>query len=165
MQKIEPPDSHFLSAAIGWLELGNAGEARVELASLSEGVQRHPAVLETYWQVHAQCGEWERALQVARDLLTVDPANCSGWIHQAYALRRAPGGGLEAAQLALRPARDKFPSEFIVPYNLACYAAQLGNMDEAWERLQQAMALAGKKMIKTMALADADLEQLWPRLI
>ena len=164
MQPIEPPDSHFLSAAIGWLELGNAVEARAELAALSAAVQRHPAVLETYWQVHAQCGEWDQALRVAGDLLEIQPGNCTGWVHRAYALRRVRGGGIEAAEQALQPALDKFPDEFIVPYNLACYAAQMGRLDEAWARLSQAMAIGGTTTIKTMALADLDLEKLWPRL-
>ena len=69
------------------------------------------------------------------------------------------------AWAALRPAFEKFPTEEIVPYNLACYAAQFGRLEEAWEWLHKAMAAAGDiKLIKDRALADADLKPLWERI-
>ena len=49
MQKLEPPDTYYLSAAVGWLELGNPGEARAELVQISSRQQEHPDVLEVRW--------------------------------------------------------------------------------------------------------------------
>ena len=49
MQKLEPPDTHCFSAAIGWLELGNLAEAKAELAQISPAQQEHPDVLEARW--------------------------------------------------------------------------------------------------------------------
>jgi hypothetical protein len=53
----------------------------------------------------------------------------------------------------------------MIPYNLACYAAQFGRLEEAWQWLHKAMAAAGDTQhIKRMALADADLQKLWERI-
>lgn len=52
----------------------------------------------------------------------------------------------------------KFPEEYLIRYNLACYARQLGNLKEAREWLKKASALAGTKQIKLMALEDGWLK-------
>ncbi len=159
----EPPDSVLLSRAVGWLELGNASEAEAELKQIAATLQEHPAVLDCRWQVHARREQWDQALAVAQLLVDRAPNNCTGWIHRAYALRRVAGGGLLAAQAALRPALERFPEEYVIPYNLGCYAAQLGRLDEAWEFVTRAMKLGGKARIKRMALDDPDLKELRDR--
>ena len=53
MHQLEPPDTHYFLAAIGWLELGIAAEARVELAQISAAEQEHSDVLEVRWSVAA----------------------------------------------------------------------------------------------------------------
>ena len=73
MRTIAPPDSHYFSAAVGWLELGNAAEAKVELARVSPELQDHPEVLEVAWSVESQLGDWVRALAAARRLVAVEP--------------------------------------------------------------------------------------------
>jgi tetratricopeptide (TPR) repeat protein len=163
--EIGPPDSHYLAAAVGWLELGNAAEAGEELARISAPVLRHPDVLQVRWEVCAAGKRWEPALQIAETLLQIEPENASGWLHRAYALRRVKDGGLEKAWDALRPAYDKFPEVAVIPFNLACYAAQMGRLEEAWEWLHKAMEAAGDvDSIKKMALADSDLTSLWERI-
>lgn len=165
MKRLQPPDTHHLSAALGWLELGNPVEAEAELGRLSPQGRDHPDALEVRWQVCAGLNRWDAALAVAARLLKKAPDRPSGWLHRAYAIRRASGGGLQQAWEALRPAFDKFPKLPVVPYNLACYAAQLGRLDEAWDWLQKAVQAAGAKdSIKSMALADPDLEPLWDRV-
>jgi predicted Zn-dependent protease len=164
MQKLEPPDTYYLSAAIGWLELGNPGEARAELAQISSRQQEHPDVLEVRWALAVDEKRWEEGLQVARALLRCAPERASGWLHQAYALRRVPGGGVRQAWEALLPAFDKFPKEPVIPFNLACYACQLRQLPEARDWLKRAIAIAGKAKIKQMALSDADIEPLWEEI-
>ena len=161
MQKLEPPDTHHFSAAIGWLELGNVAEARAELAHISSGRQEHPDVLEVRWSVAAEEKRWEEGLQVAQALLRCAPKRSSGWLHQAYALRRVPGGSVQKAWEALLPAFDKFPKEPTIPFNLACYACQLRQLEAARDWLKRAAAVGGKEKIKRMALSDSDLEPLW----
>src|ERR1041385_5787113 len=114
------PDAHYWSAAIGWLELGNLAEARAELENIRPAARNHPNVLEVRWLICAEQQRWEEALEVARNLLTVAPKRSSGWLHQAYALRRVPQGSLQQAWDALLPAYEKFPKESTIAYNLAC---------------------------------------------
>ena len=164
MKPIGPPDTHFLSAAIGWYELGNVTEARAELERIAPTLRHHPDVLEVRWLLAAQEKNWEAGLVVAEKLLQVAPQRSSGWLHRAYALRRARGGGLPAALDALLPAFEKFPTEPIIPYNLACYTCQMDRRDEAREWLRRAVKIAGKERIKLMALNDEDLEPLWEEI-
>ncbi len=155
-----PPDTHYLRAAIGWLELGNTVEACKELENVSLAQQEHPNVLEVRWLICAEKGDWSSALEVARTLVRCAPESSSGWVHQAYALRRTDGGGLSAAWEALLPAYGKFPEEAIIPYNLSCYACQMNRSTEALTWLQKALKIGGKEKIKQMALADPDLQSL-----
>ena len=164
MQKLEPPDTHYFFAAIGWLELGNLTEAQAELAQVSPAQQEHPDVLEVRWLFSAQQKHWEEGLQIAQALLRRAPKRSSGWLHQAYALRRVPDGGVQKAWEALLPASDKFPKEPTIPFNLSCYACQLQQLDTARDWLKRAVAIGGKEMIKQMALQDSDLEPLWDEI-
>lgn len=165
MTNLEPPDAHHLSAAIGWLELGNPSEAGEEVARISPPSLDHPDVLAVRWEICAATRSWETALAVAEMLMNKFPERAAGWIHRAYALRRAKDGGLEKAWAALRPAFDKFPKEPLIPFNLACYAAQLRRLDEAMDWLHKAMEAEGDvARVKQRALADSDLQPLWERI-
>ncbi len=164
MQPLGPPDAHFLSAAAGWFELGNIAEAKAELAKIAPAFRNHADVLEVRWLIHAQEKNWEAGLAAARALVEVAPERSSGWLHRAYAMRRVKAGGLQAAWDALRPTFEKFPAEPIIPYNLSCYACQMGRLEEAREWLQRAVKNGGKENIKVMALNDEDLEPLWEEI-
>ena len=50
----------------------------------------------------------------------------------------------------------------MIPFNLACYDCQLGNLESAKLYLEQAIKL--KPGMRTMALDDPDLEPLWDSL-
>lgn len=164
MQPLGLPDTHYLSAALGWLGLGNLAEAEAELAQISPEHQGHPDVLEVRWLVCAERQAWEEGLHIARALLQSAPERSSGWLHQAYAVRRVPGGTVRQAWEALLPASERFPKEPIVPYNLACYACQMQDLDTARVWLKRALKTGGKERIKLMALADPDLEPLWEEI-
>ena len=165
MIKLEPPNTHHLRAAIGWLELGCPVEAGEEIARISPESLNHPDVLEVRWTVCAAGRSWDIALAVAEMLVRVAPERSAGWVHRAYAMRRLRHGGLQLAWAALRPAFEMFPKEEVIPYNLACYDAQSGRLDAAWDWLRKAIEAAGNvKMIKERALADSDLQPLWQRI-
>src|SRR5215475_1001802 len=152
MNSVEPPDSHYLAAAVGWLELGNAAEAEAELSSVSAELHQHPDVLEDRWMIAANREQWQEGLKIARALLQDAPDRSSGWLHQAYALRRVPDGGVKKAWEALLPAFDKFPKESIISYNLSCYACQMGQLDAARVWFKRALVIGGRDKIKQMAL-------------
>ncbi|PAW83091.1 MAG: hypothetical protein B9S33_14245 [Pedosphaera sp. Tous-C6FEB] len=170
---LEPPDLHLVRAAEGWLELRLPAEAANELAQISTPHQEHPVVLDAHWQLHAACGEWGLAHQFGERLIAAAPQAVSGWIHRAYAARRMEGGGLPSAWDALLPAADRFPDESLIPYNLACYACQLGQLPLARQWLQRALTIATRLNHRTtllqMAAQDTDLAPLheevahWPQ--
>lgn len=164
MKQLAPPDSHLLDAAIGWLGLGCADDARAELKMISAGNQNHPDVLEAWWTLCVHDKEWHDALKIAELELKSAPGDAGGWLHRAYALRRVKGGGLPRAWDALLPAAAKFPKEPVIAYNLACYACQLKDLDKAREWLERAVMAGGREEIRNMALADEDLQQLWPEI-
>jgi Flp pilus assembly protein TadD len=164
VQSFEPPDTHYLDAAIGWLGLNCAADALAELENISGANQNHPAVLEVRWTISAHERQWNDALQIAQVELTLTPDDASGWLHRAYALRRVPDGGLTQAWEALLPAAKKFPAEPVIAYNLSCYACQMEQLDIARHWLRQAVAAGKKGEIKKMALADNDLQPLWAEI-
>lgn len=164
MNDLDQAIAHNLSAAIGWLELGNAREALAELEKVPAEFRHIPAVLELRWMLHSTESDWEHALEIAEELLETAPDEPSNWLHYAYALRRASGGGLEAAWDALSPALGKFPSEPAIAYNLACYACRLGRTQAARDLLARSFQTSRKSSLKKMALADSDLEELWDEI-
>jgi len=164
MSDLDFPLIHRLNSILGWLELGSSGDARKELNELPAELHGTPMVLEIRWLVEAADQNWEEALLSARALVQAAPEMPEGWLHQAYALRRVPKGGLTAAWNALASAESTFPEEPIFPYNLACYACQLGKMDQARDLLQRALAIGNSKTIREMALNDSDLEPLWKEI-
>ena len=157
--------AHRLNAAAGWMELGNLQEARGELEGLPPEAQERAEVLEMHWVLNVAEENWEAALETAKRFTARFPENASGWLHQAYALRRVKEGGLEAAWDLLRPALDRFAGEPVIAYNLACYACQMRRLEEAQELLREAMRRdESGKQVKRMALADSDLEPLWEQI-
>ena len=164
MQTLEPPDSHHLDAAIGWLGLGCADDARTELEKVSAVTQLHAAVLEVRWTICAQDQHWNDALTIAELELQTAPEESSGWLHRAYALRRVHEGGLPQAWDALLPAAKIFPAEPVIAYNLSCYACQMQQLDLARTWLHRAINVGKKDIIKKMALADDDLQPLWKEI-
>lgn len=164
MSKLEPPDVHALTAALGWIELGNPREAIGELDHISPANQAHPGVLDMRWVALAELKRWDEALAVGEKLVDVAPGNVSGWLHRAYALRRVTGGGLPQAWEALLPAAEKFPRQLLVAFNLACYACQMQRLGDARHWLRRAMEIGDEEKVIAMALADADLKPLWSEL-
>jgi hypothetical protein len=83
-----------------------------------------------------------------------------GWINQSYALRRMPDGGIRMAMEALLPALQKFPREVLIPYNLACYQCQLGDLEESRKYLRLAFKIGGRRQLLALALDDPDLKPI-----
>lgn len=155
------PDNHHVLAAQGWMELGCLAEGELELAHVSSANRHHPDVLETEWSLTASRFDWMRGVVIGELLVTLYPERPNGWLHRAYAIRRIENGGLSKARESLLPAADQFPDEPVIPYNLACYAAQMSELDEARKWLRRSFAVGRFETIQTMALSDSDLKPLW----
>ena len=65
------------------------------------------------------------------------------------------------SKVVLDEAAKLFPGDSMIQYNLACYCAQLGQLDAAKEYLDKSYELGDAKQIKLMALDDEDLKPLW----
>ncbi|MDR3456646.1 MAG: tetratricopeptide repeat protein [Verrucomicrobiae bacterium] len=164
MQGIEPPDLHFLNAAQGWLGLDCPEEARIELNAIAPELHSHPAVLAVHWTLCVREQRWEEARDIAQLEIRFQPEDASGWLHHAYAVRRASNGGLIMAWGALLPAAEKFPAEPVIAFNLSCYACQLKQLETSRIWLKRALTIGNRAAVKKMALADEDLKPLWPEI-
>ncbi|TMP99742.1 MAG: tetratricopeptide repeat protein [Verrucomicrobia bacterium] len=156
MRELTPPDSHYLNAAAGWRELGNYSEARFELERILN--RDHPAVLEERWRIFAAEQQWLPALEIARRLIEVAPDDPSGWIHQSYSLHELKR--TQEARDRLVAVAGKFSGISTIPYNLACYACQLGEIEQARDWLARAVKIAGSEAVKKMAASDPDLQPM-----
>ena len=156
MKDLDLPDRRHLEAAQGWLELGNCQEANAELENITPELRAHPGVLRVRWEVYANAGKWEGAVEIGRALSKSAPKFPFGWIKAAQALHELKRTA-EAREVLLRAA-DKF-KDWNVFYDLACYACQLGNLIEAYGWLEKTFDLNPEARL--MALKDADLEPLW----
>ncbi len=155
---LQPPDHFHVTAAGGWLELGLPEEARRELAQLSPDARAHPETLVIEWDLSALERRWHDALGIASRLIEIDRTRPVGWINRSYALHELQR--TTEARESLLPALPLFPEMGLIPYNLACYACQLGRLDEARQWLRQAMALDGRDTIIVRARMDPDLHPL-----
>jgi tetratricopeptide (TPR) repeat protein len=162
MQNLELQDRRYLEAAEGWLGLGDFREANEELECITPQMRAHPDVLRMRWNVYAQAKKWEMASEVARGISIGMPDFPFGWIHWAYSLHEL--NRTKEAYDVVNSVVAKFPAEYLMRYNLACYSCRLGNLKEALQWLQLAIDLAGKKDIRLMALNDPDLEPLWRKI-
>jgi tetratricopeptide (TPR) repeat protein len=165
VSSLGPPTIHFLKAAQGWLELGNAVEAAAELKRIPTEYSEHAEVLEVHWEIFSQQKRWEDAKAVSDCLVAHHPKLPSGWIGRSYSLHEL-GRTSEALQ-SLLPAFDAFPNVAVIPYNLACYNCQLGQTEEAMAWIRKAVSRAGLDSIKSMAAGDRDLAPLrdWIRTL
>lgn len=162
MSPIGPPDSFYLRAAQGWLELGNLAEAQAELGRIAPDLAAHPHVLGLRWDVLSTGRDWANALEVAAAMIQVAPHEPAGWFNRSYSLHELKRT-LEARDNLLRVV-DNFPLSAIMRYNLACYECQLGRLDQARAWLRKAFGLGDAAEMRSQARQDPDLEPLWPEL-
>src|SRR5258707_4750997 len=155
-------DKRHLEAAEGWLGLGDHEEANEELECITAKMRAHPEVLRVRYEVYAKAKKWGMAAEIAQAICQIVPHVPLGWIHLAYALHELKR--TKEAWDVLLPAIAKFPAEYIIRYNLACYASQLGNQKDAFELVEKAIEMAGTKEMKLMSLYDPDLEPLWAQI-
>ena len=155
MKVIEPPDSHHLRSAEGWLELGNPQESLIDLERITPSNQNHPDVLAVRWHIFEKLKNWEQCVLIAHQMMEISPENPRGFIDHANALFF--WGRTEEAYQSGKIAMKKFPKNAVLPYNMACYACRLGDLDECWGFLEKACKLGNKEEIKNWARRDPDL--------
>ena len=117
-----------------------------------------PDVLEVRWLIYQKVENWELCKDIGTALVKLAPERITGWIDRSFALHEMKR--TQEAYDALKPALDVFKKEYLVWYNMACYACVLGNKDEARGLLSKAIELGGDA-VKVQALNDPDLQGVW----
>jgi tetratricopeptide (TPR) repeat protein len=148
-----------LSHAQGYLGLGMLREAEAELDAIDAADAERTEVAAVRVALLHEMKDWARLRDLARTLMQREPMQPGWWVSLAFATRRIDS--LEKAHGILRDAEDFHPEEAIIQFNLGCYAAQLGDLDEARERVLRAIAL--NEDFRAIARHDTDLAPLRAR--
>lgn len=159
MEPLEPPASHHVKAAFGWIELGNVDEALAELDCIAPDLQSLLPVKASRLDCLIAGERWDDAVKLAAQLCVDYPDEPGFWLHNAYATRRFEGGSIEAAYEILAPCVDRFPEEWLISYNVACYLCRMDRLSEAKAMLEIAR-LSGAKRVDELAKEDEDLSAL-----
>ncbi len=107
--KLSSEDQRHLTAAEGWLELGDALEANEELEQIAPKMRAHPFVLRVRWGIYAHAKRWEMASEVAKGMAIALSENIWGYIHWAYSLHELKR--TKEAQDVLLSVVEKFPGD------------------------------------------------------
>ena len=126
--RLQPPDSFHLSAAEGWLELGDSWAANEELQKIVPELKSHPVVLELRWQILCKEQCWSTCVDMAKVLTLLTPSEPRAWIRLAYSTKHAEDGGLEAAIEVLTRGIVNFPDNPLFCFYLALYSAELNQI-------------------------------------
>jgi len=151
-----PNDIH-IRAAMGWLELGNLAEAHSELDQISPESRTHPDVMQLRYCIFQEAQQWEACAEHAALFVNAYPEQPDGWITRSFALHELKRTR-EAFDLLL-PGAKLFPKAWTIFYNLACYSAQLGGLEESQRWLSKARKINGSEVEK-IAASDPDLQPL-----
>lgn len=150
-------DEEHLRSACRYIELGMFQEAQAELEKIDPLSRHLPEVLAARIPHYRALEKWEVMAIVAKKLAEWNPNEPGHFVDWAYATRRAES--IHHAHAILTRAAELHPEHGFIQFNLACYEAQLGNLDRAKAHLSQATKMDAK--FSLMALKDLDLEPLW----
>ena len=129
---------HVLASS-GYLELGMLDDAALALEEIEPEDKTRTEVLGARIALYITAKKWDMAAAVASHLVKVEPENEAWWINLAYSVRRSEG--IEQAEAILLRARVIHPKVAMIAFNLACYASVTGRMEDANERLRNAIEL------------------------
>jgi predicted Zn-dependent protease len=149
-----------LNAVQGYLHLGMEMDAWNELESIEPQDRGRIEVLKARLEVCRSLERWELMAEIAQRLGKLEPEEAEHPINLAFAVRRFKD--TEAAANILEEAKNRFPQEATIPYNLACYRAVVGNVGEAKQLLAEAFTLDAS--LRITSLDDPDLVGVWDSL-
>ena len=146
-----------LLAAQGYSELGMLDDAVAELENLPAAMQQDAEVLQVRLSIHMRQRRWENALEVSRTLCRSYPEDAMGFIHTAFCLHEL--GRTAEAKAFLLAGPSALLDEATYHYNLGCYDAALGNIEDAQAHLRASFKLDRK--FREFAKTDPDLKSVW----
>lgn len=149
-----------IAAAQGYIVLGLFTEARQEIDALPPDATRRTDVMEL--RVLCSMGEqdWETALKDALWLCAAEKNEPGGFIHAAYCMHEL--GRTSEALNFLRDGPPSLRKKAVFFYNLGCYSARLGHVEDALNFLER--AFAKDPALRSSARKDPDLASLREQL-
>ncbi len=155
-KELDIAHQRLLVAAQGYSELGLPDLALDELNLLPDAVRNGPLGVESRLSVFMQAKRWKHALTAGRELCRIAPDKTAGFIHTAFCLHEL--GKSREAREVLSSGPPALKAEPTYHYNLACYEAALGNIEQARAHLNVSFAM--DKSLKDYARTDPDLQPL-----
>ncbi len=146
-----------LRYANGYLDLGMIREAAQELDAIEDKENFHSEYLSSHIRLHLGTRKWKRMEQASKRLAELEPKNPYGWVNWAYALRER--NQIKEAMSVAETGLEFVPEEAVLWFNFACYSSLLGEVEDASQRLDEAVRL--DKAFEAEAVDDADLDNLW----
>ena len=147
-----------LTAAQGWLELGNHEEAFEELEQIDAPLRGHPDVLEVRWGIYASIEKWDYCLEIGSAMVRLGPARFTGWINRSFALHclKRTKEAYEQLKEGVKASR-RGGTHLVQPRLLRlCVGQEVRGEEESGEAIDM-----GGDTVKMRALDDPDLEGLW----
>jgi hypothetical protein len=127
-----------------------------ELNAIEPAMQTRPEVLHLRLHHLMQEKKWARAYRISEQLCRVAPDCGTGFLHGGFCLHQL--GKTAAALELLLTGPDVLLEEPIYYYNLGCYEALLGNVDEA--RVHLKISFKMDATFRELAKKDPDLESI-----
>ena len=153
-------DRKILTAQ-GYMELGLFEDARSELVGLPKEAWDRADVLETWVLLQMSQSHWDQALEMCLRLCEMQPNEPGGYIHAAYCLHEL-GQTREALEFLQNGPRS-LRTKSVYFYNLGCYCAKLGRIDEAKVLLEKSFEIDNG--LRRVAKKDPDLADLRSQLL
>jgi tetratricopeptide (TPR) repeat protein len=139
---------HYWAATRLFLS-GDLVAASNELEEITAPALSDHGVLSLRHFIYAEAGRWHMA---------VWPKDWPGsWINLAHTKWKM--SQTADAKNILIEAQVRFPREYLIPFNMACYCAQLNQLEESVDWLKKAMAI-DEKSVQKLAVQDSDLKPL-----
>lgn len=143
-------------AAQGYIELEMPNEALRELDALDPQDQEREEVLQLRLFILMRSRRWAEALGVCARLREKNPEQTTGYIHGAFCLHEL-GRTAEAKEMLLKGPASLL-GEATYYYNMGCYDAVLGNLEEAEHALKISFKMDDK--FREIAKYDPDLKSV-----
>ena len=101
LAQLKHPDPMHLSAAAGWIQLGDYDAANDELENIRAEWRAHPDVLNLRWLIYSHHEQWDACLDIATAIVKMTPDRVLSWVNKAYSMRWANDGSIEKAKPVL----------------------------------------------------------------
>jgi predicted Zn-dependent protease len=143
----------LIRAAEGYCELGMLDDALAQLGELAKEEQERLEALRMRIDILLRQQQWQPALELSLRMCGLYKKENYGFIHAAFCLHEL--GRTHDAKQTLLDGPAALLEEAVYYYNLACYEAELGNLDQAKAYLRASFRL--DKSLRELAKNDPDL--------